>query len=306
MRSTTPIITALSALALLSACGGGGDPTSPAAAAAPGARAHILKGGGSGGGSPRDVVGPSPLPTTAPAPDILVRESFGPGPDNVRPASGKGVLKSTYVHTTIGGFWVEWPGSKKSAWITPDGDQTWKFCTMGGYLDPYELPSPLQPDEYTQGCVSSEWFDPVTTYPTALLPFTPPTTPYAVSIEGWPSLIPGGYVALGLTASKVTLSNFTTAGQVWMSLRAATRLDSTSVVYEVRVNGMSGPLLASGVVDNVTWNQMMLRYDPVAKVITPSVNGVKLGDFPLDMPAPLYAGFEGVGILDNFVIRHQP
>lgn len=305
MRPTAPIITALSALALLSACGGG-EPISPATGAAPGERAVILKGGGSGGGSTRDVVGPSPLPTTAPAPDMIVRESFGPGPDLLRPAGGKGVLKSTYAHTTIGGFWVEWPGSKNAAWITPDGDQTWKFCGIGGYLDPYELPSPLQPDEATQGCVSSEWFDPVTAYPTALLPFTPPPTPYAVSVEGWPSVIAGGYVALGLTASNVTLSNFTTAGQVWMSLRAAAPLDSTSVAYEVRVNGMSGPLLASGVVENVTWNQMMLRYDPVAKLLTPSVNGVKLGDFPLDMPAPRYAGFEGVGILDNFVIRHQP
>jgi hypothetical protein len=26
----------------------------------------------------------------------------------------------------------------------------------------------------------------------------------------------------------------------------------------------------------------------------------------LDMPAPRYAGFEGVGILDNFVIRNAP
>lgn len=303
----TPLITtALSAVALLSACGGG-EPVSPTAGAAPGQRAVILKGGVSGGGGgTRDVVGPSPLPTTAPAPDILVRESFGPGPDIRRPSGGKGVLKTTYLHTTIRGFWVEWPGSKNVAWITPDGDQTWKFCGLGGYLDPYELPSPLQPDEATQGCVSSEWFDPVTEYPTALLPFTPPATPYAVSIEGWPSVIPGGYVALGLTGSSVTLGNFTTVGQVWMSLRAATPLDSTSVAYEVRVNGMSGPLLASGVVENVTWNQMMLRYDPVARLLTPSVNGVKLGDFPLDMPAPRYAGFEGVGILDNFVIRHQP
>lgn len=286
--------------AVLSACGGG-EPNSPSATPTiiNDARATALRGGG--GGTP--VVGTSPLPTTAPAPDILVRESFGPGPDNVRPAGGKGELRTTFLHTTIGGFWVEWPGSKNTAWLTPDGDQTWKFCGLGGYLDPYELPSPLQPNESSQGCVSSEWFDAVTQYPTALLPFAAPATAYEVSVEGWPAVVPGAYIALGLTSSGVLLSNFTTVGQAWIALRAAQPMDSTQVAYEVRVNGMNGPLLASGVVDNVTWNQMKLRYDPVAKVLTPSVNGVSLGDFPLAMAAPRYAGFEGVGILDNFVVR---
>ena len=66
------------------------------------------------------------------------------------------------------------------------------------------------------------------------------------------------------------------------------------------------PLLASGVIDDMTWNQMLLRYDPRSKLLSASVNGVSLGEFLLDMPAPRYAGFEGVGILDNFVIRNAP
>src|SRR3954469_773633 len=80
-------------------------------------------GGGGGGGT---VALPNPLPTSAPAPDILVRESFGPGPDLVRPTGGKGTLKATSLHTTINGFWAEWPGSSKTQWIAPDVGQTWK------------------------------------------------------------------------------------------------------------------------------------------------------------------------------------
>lgn len=296
----------LAALTLLLAACGGGEADSTSNEPASARRAHVLKGTGGGGGGGTVSPTTSVLPTTPPAPDILVRESFGPGPDIQRPAGGKGLLKPTYLHTTIGGFWVEYPGSKNAAWITPDGDQTWKFCGIGGYLDPYELPSPLQPSESMQGCVSSEWFDLVTQYPTALLPFTPPATPYAVSMEGWPSVVPGAYIAVGLTSSGATLSNFTTTGQVWLSLRKQEAMVNGALVYELRTNGMSGTLLASGVVDDVTWNQMLLRYDPAAKLLSASLNGVSLGEFPLDMPAPRYAGFEGVGVLDNFVIRNAP
>src|SRR4051812_13842358 len=79
-------------------------------------------GGGGGGGVTTPT--PSPLPTTAPAADILMRESFGPGPDLVRPTGGKGTLKSTSLHTTLNGFWLEYPGSSKTQWITPDVGQT--------------------------------------------------------------------------------------------------------------------------------------------------------------------------------------
>ena len=307
MHTARSALTLATMALLLAACGGGDTDAGPGldSASASSQRAFVMK-GGTGGGTLPSSSATSPLPTSAPAPDILVRESFGPGPDTLRPSGGKGVLKPTYLHTTIGGFWVEWPGNKNSAWITPDGDQTWKFCGIGGYLDPYELPSPLQPDLSTQGCVSSEWFDTVTQYPTALLPFSAPATPYAVSMEGWPSVVPGAYVAIGLTSSGATLSNFSTVGQVWMSLRKQEAMVNGPLVYEVRTQGVSGELLASGVIDDLTWNQMMLRYDPVAKQLTASLNGQVLGTYPLDMPAPRYAGFEGVGILDNFVIRNAP
>src|SRR5436305_114395 len=74
-------------------------------------------GGGGGGGGGVTTTTPSPLPTAAPAPGILMRESFGPGPDLVRPAGGKGTLKPTSLHTTLNGFWVEYPGASATQWI---------------------------------------------------------------------------------------------------------------------------------------------------------------------------------------------
>lgn len=297
-----------SAVLTLVACGGSDtvdDKVTPAAV-----REHILaKGSGGGGGGGGTVVvsdtSASLLPSTPPAPDILVRESFGFG-NNLRPASGKGLPRDVFVHTTLGNFWVEYPGSKNSAWITPDGNQTWKFAAIGGALDPYELPSPLQATDASQGAIVSEWFDPVTQSPTALMPFTAPATPYAVSMEGYPSIVAGAYVAIGLTSSGQTISNFESVGQVWLSLRKQQSTLNGPLVYELRLNGRSGALLAEGVVADVTWNQMTIGYDPVNRNLSASVNGTSLGTFPLTMAAPRYAGFEGVGVLDNFVIRSLP
>ncbi len=298
LRSLAP----LAAAALLAACGGGEDN-----AADGGSRATIQRGGSDGGGDTTTTL-PNPLPTTAPAPDVLVRESFGMGPDIARPAGGKGVMRPDPLHTTIRNFWAEWPNSKNAIWMTPDGDQTWKFA--GTDPSPYELPSPLQGTEanhyLTAGCALSEWFDlPVTQHPTALLPFTPPSGAWALSMEGYPSVVEGAYVAIGLTSSAVLLSNFETVGDVWLSLRKQVVGENGPLVYELRTNGRTGPLLASGVVEDETWNRMVIAYDPATQRTSASLNGVSLGSFPLRL-APKYAGFEGVGLMDNFVIRHLP
>jgi hypothetical protein len=83
-------------------------------------------------------------------------------------------------------------------------------------------------------------------------------------------------------------------------------LDSTTQVYELRLNGMSGPVLATGEVLNMGFNQMAIRYDPVAQRVGASINGVDLGWYPLAMTAPKFVGFEGVGVLDNFVVKQLP
>jgi hypothetical protein len=37
-----------------------------------------------------------------------------------------------------------------------------------------------------------------------------------------------------------------------------------------------------------------------------SLNGVDLGAYPIVMTAPKFVGFEGVGVLDNFVVKQPP
>jgi hypothetical protein len=59
----------------------------------------------------------------------------------------------------------------------------------------------------------SAWFDAVTKSPTALLPLAAQTQPYTVSMEGYPAIVAGAYVTIGLTASNVTLDNFATSGR---------------------------------------------------------------------------------------------
>ena len=296
---------------LLVACGGG-DPASDVNASD---REQALR----KGADTVTVAGPSPLPTTPPEAGVLVHETFGLG-TGARPYGDKGLLRTYTGSTTLNDFWVEYPGSKNAKWLTPQGDQTWKFC--GGRLadSEYRLASPLETNDGNWGCMVSQWTDPVTVYPTALLRFTPPAEPYSVAMSGMPPAVAGTYVAIGLTASSALLSNFTTVGQVWLGARYREPIETTQVdlgggqlvtqivsplVYEWRVNGRSGPLLATGVVSRRDLARLQIRYDPVARSVSASVNGVALGSHPLTI-SPAYAGFEGVGVMDNFVIRRAP
>ena len=50
---------------------------------------------------------------------------------------------------------------------------------------------------------------------------------------------------------------------------------------------------------------MEIHYDPVAQKVGASINGLALGSYHLAI-TPGFAGFEGVGVLDNFVISLAP
>lgn len=255
--------------------------------------------GGSGGGGGGTASGSSILPSTPPAPDVILRESFGAA-ELLRPTGGKGTLKDVFLHKPIQGFWLEYPGSKDTAWLAPSEGQTWRFAACSD--NPYEMPSPLQVT-YGNGCVASEWFDPVVDIPTALMAFRPPATAYEISINGYPAPLPNAYLAVGLTSSSLLYSNLESSASVWLALKPNAAFDSTTVRYELRADGMNGPVLASGETYFEGFNQISLRYDPVSKTVSGSVNGVALGMHQLTIPTPKYAGFEGIGILDNFVVR---
>lgn len=253
-------------------------------------------GGGSGGGG--GTVGPNPLPQTAPAADIIYRESFGLA-DLLRPTGGKGTLKTTYLHTNIGNFWIEYPGNKNNQWLTPEGSETWRYAACSD--NPYEMFSPIQVT-YANGCVASEWFEVPVTNPTALMPVKFPVTAYEVSLNGYPAPLDGKYLAVGLTNSAVNNNNLNQFAGLCLVMRT-TLAASYTVTYELRANGLNGTLLASGETPHYGFNQLALRYNPVTKIAGGSVNGVDLGNFPLTLATPRYAGFEGVGIADNFIVR---
>jgi hypothetical protein len=255
---------------------------------------------GGGGGTTCDTT--VVLPTTPPAPDIILRESFGAG-NGLRPAGGNGCLRSSLTATDLQGFWLEYPGSANTAWLASSSGQTWKFGAASS--DPNEMPSPLQPNG-ANGAVISDWHDPVVDHPVALMPFTAPANAYQLSMDGYAAPLDGYYVGIGFSDSTVLYSNLETSAKAWLRLKPKASLDSTTQVYELRLNGMSGPVLATGEVLNMGFNQMAIRYDPVAQRVGASINGVDLGWYPLAMTAPKFVGFEGVGVLDNFVVKQLP
>lgn len=268
------------------------------------AQKNANKGGGGGGTNPTPTPTPvNPLPQTPPAPDVIYRESFGTGNDVSRPTGSKGTMKDTYLHTPIQNFWIEYPGSKNTAWIAPGEGQTWRFC--GASINPYEMFSPIQFSfgYANNGCVMSEWFDAPTQNPTALMPFIAPAVPYEVSINGYPAPIAGKYLALGLTNSSVTYSNLESSGDVVLFLKPVPPFQNQTLQYELRLGGKNGTLLASGETYFDAFSQLSLRYDPVSKTVSASVNGLSLGTFPLNLGTPRYAAFEGVAMADNFSIR---
>lgn len=305
-------LSALALAALLAACGGGGDSGDPGASAqAADSRERILKGadcsGSCSGGGGTPVAGTNPLPTTAPAPDVLVRESFGSGPANVRPKGGKGDLRSAFVGSTLGGFWVEWPGNKNTAWITSAGEATWKFTSSsnpdGGNPNLLEMPSPLEVGVYGQ--VWSDITDGAPGgYPTALLPVAWPTGRWALSMAGILSQAPGSTLALGLTDSSQTVGNLTSASKVTLLIKLSA--DGYALDWQLWQGGASRTLLAAGLGEDLGFNRLALIYDPQTQLLSAEVNGVSSGNFPVNLGIARYAAFEGNGVVDDFVLRTLP
>src|SRR5206468_2172681 len=141
--------------------------------------------------------------------------------------------------------------------------------------NPYEtLFSPLQVVN-GNGCLASEWFDAVPLNPTALMPFNAPASAYEVSVNGYPAPLPGKYIAIGLTGSSVLDSNLETSASVWLVLRMVPGPSNVAVTYELRTNGMDGAVLASGQTYFDSFNRLVLRYDPVTRNVSASVNEIE-------------------------------
>ena len=194
-------------------------------------------GGGGGGGTATTVA--SPLPATPPAPDVVLRESFGPGidPDFVRPQGRNGNLRQVSAGTDLSGFWAEYPVSKNEQWTTPAGG--WHFAFAS--LNPFETPaSPIQPLPFNR-ISFSDWASGIASYPDAVLPFRGLTDRYSVSAELYPAPVDGGYAAVGPTTSGTTQANLPASGQISVLLSQVAPFDGANGRYEVPPAGRCSP-----------------------------------------------------------------
>jgi hypothetical protein len=259
--------------------------------------ALAARGGGGVGGIPT----PNPLPVTAPAPNVIFRESFGPGvdPDFARPQGGNGVLRPVGAGTDLGGFWLEYPGSKKNAWATP-APNGWIFAFAS--LNPFEtLASPIQPLPF-DGIALSDWADGVVTSSDAIVPFQGAATKYTLSAELFPAFLDGSYVGVGLTASGALKGNLATSGQIWIRLSQVAPFDGVAGRYDV----MSGSTaLVSGSVALGGFNPVAITVDPVAQTVNVMLNGVDLGTWATRI-APSFIAIEGQGWADDIIVQTVP
>jgi len=259
-------------------------------------QALAAKGGGGGGGVPPPPV-PNPLPTTAPAPGVIFRESFGPGADGVfaRPQGGSGNLRVVNAGTSLGGFWVEWPGSKSTSWSSPNGAWIFAFAS----IDPYEtLPTPIQPSPF-DGIAFSDWTDGVVTTFDAIAPFRGAATAYTLSADVFPAFLEGSYVGIGLTGSGALSANLPASGQIWLKLSQIAPFDGAAGQYDVMFGNTS---LASGQVVLDGFNPVEITVDPAAQTVNVVLNGANLGTWATKV-SPSFIAIEGQGWADNVVVQ---
>src|SRR3954451_21856526 len=261
------------------------------------------QGGATGAGGGRRTSSPAtanPLPTRAPATGVLFRESFGAGADPVlaRPTSGNGKLRSVFAGTSLGGFWVEWPGSKSSTWPAANGAWGIAFAS----IDPFEvLPTPIQPAPF-DGIAFSEWADGVVTTFDAIAPFRGVASAYTLSADVFPAFLEGSYVGVGLTGSGALNRNLAASGQIWRKLSQIDPFDGTVGQYAVMVGNKS---LASGQVALDGFNPLELTVNPVAGTVSVVLNGAALGSFATRV-SPSFIAIEGQGWADNVVVQTVP
>jgi hypothetical protein len=242
---------------------------------------------------------PSNMPTTAPAPGVIYRESFG-ADNQWRPNGGKGTAKFVAISQSINGFWAEWPGNKNVAWIDGDVTESWRWA--GCSLNPNQMPSPIDVEPFN-GCIFSDETHGMTLFPSALLPFAAPATPYEFSIDGYPRGVPGAYIAMGFTNTRTTSKALANSGSLWLKVENSAS-GAGPMHYELRLNGMNGPMLASGNEGYPGFNPMSLKVDPVAKTVTLTINGVTIGTYSASIAPPSYLAIEGYGLFDNMVVRN--
>jgi hypothetical protein len=237
---------------------------------------------------------------------LLLRESFGNNAWTfLRPTGGKGVLK--IVGLGISGIWAEFPGNATAIWTTPGEEvQTWLFAGTG--LNPKQAPSLI--DAFGQNSIM--YVASGLTNPAALLPFSPPSIPYEVSIDiVGPPRNTTDWFAVGFTSSNAVNHNFESNGQAWMRMRMEpNQVNTYRVIIELHTDGLNGATVSSSEILGL-FDTMSVRYDPVNHTVTGLYNGVPIGTLPYTAAGINHVGFEAAASLeglggiavDNFVVK---
>jgi hypothetical protein len=236
---------------------------------------------------------------------VILRESFGLGVPSVdgfyaRPQGG-GALRDAFINISVGGFWLEYPGSKSEVWSAQDVGGQWIFGASSP--NPYEtLDSPLQV-QGINGVAISTWSDLVVTVSDLIVPFRGAATKYSLSAELFPAFLAGSYLGFGLTTSAAPHANLPASGQVWIRLM---QIDPAVFGASGQYDVMSGStVLASGLVNLDSWNPVQITVDPVAQTFNVVLDGVDLGTWTARV-TPSFIAFEGQGIVDDLVVRTVP
>lgn len=256
-------------------------------------------------GAGKTPVGGAPPPASNVVPgQLLIRESFGNNAYTfLRPAGGKGVMKQFGF---ISDFWAEFPGNAQEIWSTPaDTVQTWQ--TGGTIWDPKEDPSPFQVGNNGLAVLLNQPSG--TTNPAALLPFSPPSIPYEVSLDflEWYNGA-NDWFAVGFTNSNAVNHNFESNGQAWMRLRMdPIQAGAFRAILELHTDGLRGATTSSSVILGA-FDTLTVRYDPVNHTVTGLFNGVSIGTLPYTAAGINHVGFEAAATVmvfgaDNFLVK---
>ncbi len=245
---------------------------------------------------------------------VIVQDFFGSTNDLANgtltrhDAAGNTVFMQTGQGPTlvgIDGLRAQFPDTSNEVWRAPGGQHaaTWFFAAAS--TDPFE---PVTPGD-TNNLVLVAGADAGTGgHLAALLPLTPPATTYKVSAD----MIPEGgdvrdSVAIGLTSSLGTLnSNFESFGQAWLVLKMnSTGLGPTT--WELHTNGTTGSFL-TGSTTLSGFTPLELTYDPVAHLISGSINGVSTPTMSYTATGIVGVGMQAVqhisfGIADHFAVQ---
>ncbi|MEK6700982.1 MAG: immunoglobulin domain-containing protein [Planctomycetota bacterium] len=207
--------------------------------------------------------------------DLLIRESFRPGP---RPHGNNGRLREAGIHDTLKDYWPQVP-SNGTRWLGTDqsGMASWGFA--GSSLDPAEI-DPLDPYNGTA-------FGEATA--AALLPFTPPTGTFTLSAEVVQLFGSTSATYIGYTSGPSLFNNFESLGALWMSLNGRGE-------WAIRANGST--IVASGTAPIVGtldsgWLHVELTLDPVHSMVWGRVMDTPIAPTPVSITTPiLYFGIE--------------